>query len=60
MGRLMPFFNKLVSLCVKRIFGFKIYEAQAFTLKDTEPLFHLLHPGAMYGGEVHDKAWMMR
>ena len=56
----MPFFNKLVSLCVKRIFGFKIYEAQAFTLKDTEPRFHLLHPGAMYGGEVHDKAWMMR
>ena len=41
---LIPFSNKLDQRCVKLIFGFKIYNAQAFALEDTEPLFHLIHP----------------
>jgi hypothetical protein len=28
-------------------------------LEDTEPLFHVIHPGAMHGREVYDNAWMM-
>jgi hypothetical protein len=43
-GMLIPCFNKLGQLCVKLIFGFTIYTAQAFALADTEPLFHLMHP----------------
>ena len=57
---LIPCLNELVQLCTKMIFGCKIHNAQALALKDTEPLFHLIHPGAMYGREVHDKAWMLR
>ncbi len=56
---LIPFLNELLQLCVKLIFGFKICNVQAFALENTEPLFHLIHPGAMHGCEVHDKAWMM-
>jgi hypothetical protein len=59
MGMLIPFLNELIQLCAKLIFGFKIRNAQAFALEDTEPLFHLIHPGAVHWREVHDKAWMM-
>ena len=52
---LIPFLNELLQLCVKLIFGFKICNAQAFALENTEPLFHLIHPGAMHGCEVPTK-----
>ena len=59
MRMLIPFVNELVELRTQVVFGFKIHDSQAFALEDTEPLFHLIHPGAMHGGEVHDKAWML-
>jgi hypothetical protein len=59
MCMVMPFFNELVQLGAKLIFGCKIHHASAFALEDTAPLCHLIHPGAMHGREVHYQAWMM-
>ena len=39
---------------MKVFFGCKINYAQAFAWQDAEPLLHLIHPGAMYRGEMHD------
>ena len=55
----IPFFNELIELGAKRIFGCKIHHAYAFALEDTAPLCHVIHPGAMHGREVHANAWMM-
>ena len=44
MRLLIPFTNELVKLCMEVVFRFKINDAQAFALEDTEPLFHLIHP----------------
>ena len=56
---LIPFLNELVKLGMEVVFGCKIDDAQAFPLEDTEPLFHLIHPRAMHGRKVHDKARMI-
>src|SRR5438034_5290684 len=41
------------------VFGFKIGDTQAFALQDTEPLFDLIHPGAMHRRKVHHETWML-
>jgi hypothetical protein len=56
----MPCANPLDQLWVKLIVGCKIYKTPAFALEDTEPLFHLIHPCAMPGRQVHENAWLMR
>jgi hypothetical protein len=56
---LIPFMNELFKLQTKLVFRFKIDNAQSFTLENAEPLFHLIHPGAMHGCEVKDKARML-
>jgi hypothetical protein len=56
---LIPFLNELVDLCTSMVFGFKIRDTPAFALADTEPLFDLMHPGAMHRCKVHHATWML-
>jgi hypothetical protein len=56
---LIPFSDKLVKLGSQVVFGFKINDSETFALQDAEPLFHLIHPGAMHRGEVQEKAGML-
>jgi hypothetical protein len=60
MRLLIPFPNELLKLHSQVFFGVKINDAQTFALQDAEPLFYLIHPRAMRGREVDNKAWMMR
>ena len=57
MRLLIPLNDKLVDLGSQVIFGVKIHDSEAFALQDAEPLFHLIHPGAMHRGAV--KAGML-
>jgi hypothetical protein len=56
---LIPFLNELFKLQTKLVFRFKSDDPQAFTLENAEPLFHLIHPGAMHGPAVQDKAQIL-
>ena len=44
---------------MKFFFRCKINNAPAFALQDAEPRLNLIHPGAMYRGEMHDKPGML-
>jgi hypothetical protein len=59
MRLLIPLIDKLVDFGSQVVFGFKIHDSEAFALQDAEPLFHLIHPGAMHRGEVKVKAGMV-
>ena len=53
---LIPFANKLAQLGVEVLLRVKVGDAQALALEDAEPLLHLIHPRAVHGRKVEDKA----
>ena len=55
----MPFAHELLKLGAQVVLGFEVGNAQAFALKDAEPLFYLIHPGAMHRREVDHEAGMV-
>ena len=56
---LIPFSNELFNLGSQLVFGCKVDDSEAFALQNAEPLFHLIHPRAMHGREVQEKARML-
>lgn len=59
MSILIPFLNELANLDSQVVFGFDIDAAEPVAWQDAAPLFHLIHPRTMPGGEVEDKAGML-
>jgi hypothetical protein len=56
---LLPCLDERVELCMELVFGFKIRDTQAFALHDTEPLFVLIHPGAMHRWKGPNATWRL-
>ena len=55
----IPDTDELFKLRAQLVFGLKVNNSQAFALKNAEPLFDLIHPGAMHRDEVHEEAGML-
>jgi len=51
----IPLSNEGLQPFCQGLLVLEIGDFQALALKDTKPLFHLIHPGAMHGWKVKDK-----
>lgn len=58
MSLLVPCRDELGNCLLQSVLGRKVRETEPLSLKDAEPLFHLIHPGAMHGGEMELKVGM--
>jgi hypothetical protein len=55
LGMLIPFSNKLQNFRLHVRFRWKVCYATPLALEDTEPLLHLIHPGAVRGRKVQQE-----